>query len=75
MARGNVIPDECAGAEIQPGNTLAAPQSTAGPGRLKRFDFAVTRAPFSARPSSNGLDSASDEFHRLGHGEIPYCAA
>ena len=67
--------DGCAGAEIQRGNTLAAPQRTAGPGRLKRFDCAATRTLFSARPSSNGLDSASDEFRRLGHGEMPYCAA
>ena len=49
-------------AEIKPDNTLAAPRFTEGPGRLKRFDFAVANPPFS-----QGLD----ERPRPGQRRIP----
>ena len=58
-------------AEIKPDNTLAAPQFTEGPGRLKRFDFAVANPPFSDKAWTNGLDPVNDEYRRFEYGEPP----
>ena len=71
MARMNMILHGRVAAEIKRDNTLAAPQATDGPGRLKRFDFAVANPPFSAKAWSNGLDPANDEFRRFEYGEPP----
>ena len=43
-------------AEIERDNTLAAPRFTDGPGRLKRFDFAVANPPFSDKTWTKGLE-------------------
>ena len=48
-----------------------APQFTDGPGRLKRFDFAVANPPFSDKAWTNGLNPAHDEYRRFDHGEPP----
>ena len=48
MARMNMILHGRVAAEIKPDNTLAAPRFTEGPGRLKRFDFAVANPPAAA---------------------------
>ena len=71
MARMNMILHGRVAAEIKRDNTLAAPQFTEGPGRLKRFDFAVANPPFSDKAWTNGLDPANDEFRRFEYGEPP----
>lgn len=58
-------------AEIGRDNTLTAPQFTDGPGRLKRFDFAVANPPFSDKAWTNGLNPAHNEYRRFDHGEPP----
>ncbi len=71
MARMNMILHGRVAAEIKRDNTLAAPQFTEGPGRLKRFNFAVANPPFSDKAWTNGLDPANDEFRRFEYGEPP----
>ena len=71
MARMNMILHGRVAAEIKPDNTLAAPRFTEGPGRLKRFDFAVANPPFSDKAWTNGLDPANDEYRRFEYGEPP----
>ena len=71
MARMNMILHGRVAAEIERDNTLAAPHFTDGPGRLKRFDFAVANPPFSMKAWSNGLDSANDEYRRFECGVPP----
>ena len=71
MARMNMILHGRVAAEIKPDNTLAAPRFTEGPGRLKRFDFAVANPPFSDKAWTNGLDPANDEYRRFEFGEPP----
>ena len=71
MARMNMILHGRVAAEIKRDNTLAAPQFREGPGRLKRFDFAVANPPFSDKAWTNGLDPANDEFRRFEYGEPP----
>ena len=71
MARMNMILHGNVAAEIARDNTLAAPHFTDGPGRLKRFDFAIANPPFSTKAWSNGLDPAHDEFLRFEYGIPP----
>ena len=71
MARMNMILHGRVAAEIECDNTLATPQFTDGPGRLKRFDFAVANPPFSMKAWSNGLDPANDEYRRFEFGVPP----
>ena len=71
MARMNMILHRRVAAEIKPDNTLAAPRFKEGPGRLKRFDFAVANPPFSDKAWTNGLDPANDEYRRFEYGEPP----
>ena len=71
MACMNMILHGNVAAEIKRGNTLAAPRFTDGPGRLKRFDFAVANPPFSTKAWSNGLDPDHDEFRRFEYGIPP----
>ena len=71
MARMNMILHGDVAAEIKRDNTLAAPSFTDGPGRLKRFDFAVANPPFSTKAWSNGLDPDHDEFRRFEYGVPP----
>ena len=68
MACMNMILHGNVAAEIKRDNALAAPRFTDGPGRLKRFDFAVANPPFSTKAWSNGLDPAHDEFRRFEYG-------
>ena len=71
MACMNMILHGNVDAEIKRDNTLAAPRFTDGPGRLKRFDFAVANPPFSTKAWSNGLDPDHDEFRRFEYGTPP----
>ena len=71
MARMNLILHGRTAAEIERDNTLTNPLFTDGPGRLKRFDFAVANPPFSDKAWTNGLSPANDEYHRFEDGEPP----
>ena len=71
MARMNMILHGHTAAEIERGNTLAAPRFTDRRGQLQRFDFAVANPPFSTRAWSNGLDPAHDAFRRFEYGIPP----
>ncbi len=71
MARMNMILHGRVAAVIERDNTLATPHFTDGPGRLKRFDFAVANPPFSMKAWSNGLDPANDEYCRFEFGVPP----
>ena len=71
MARMNLILHGRAAAEIERDNTLTNPLFTDGPGRLKRFDFAVANPPFSDKAWTNGLNPANDEYARFEYGEPP----
>ena len=71
MACMNMILHGNVDAEIKRDNALAAPRFTDGPGRLKRFDFAVANPPFSTKAWSNGLDPDHDEFRRFEYGIPP----
>ncbi len=71
MARMNMILHGEVTAVIEHDNTLTAPRFTDGPGRLKRFDFAVANPPFSDKAWSNGLDPDGDEFRRFEYGVPP----
>ncbi len=71
MARMNMILHGRVAAEIERDNALAVPRFTEGPGRLKRFDFAVANPPFSDKAWTNGLDPANDEYRRFEYGEPP----
>ena len=71
MARMNLILHGRETAEIERDNTLTSPLFTDGPGRLKRFDFAVANPPFSDKAWTNGLNPANDEYRRFEYGEPP----
>jgi type I restriction enzyme M protein len=71
LARMNMILHGCATAEVELGNTLAAPRFTAGPTALKRFDFVVANPPFSTKAWSSGIDPAHDDYGRFALGVPP----
>ncbi len=71
MARMNMILHGHTAAEIERGNTLAAPRFTDRRGLLQRFDFAVANPPFSTKAWSNGLDPVHDAFRRFEYGIPP----
>ncbi len=71
MARMNLILHGREAAEIKSDNTLTSPQFTDGPGRLKRFEFAVANPPFSDKAWTNGLNPGHDEYSRFDYGEPP----
>ena len=71
MARMNMILHGHTAAEIERGNTLAAPRFIDRRGLLQRFDFAVANPPFSTKAWSNGLDPAHDAFRRFEYGIPP----
>ena len=71
MARMNMILHGQTAAEVERGNTLAAPLFTDGRGLLQRFDFAVANPPFSTKAWSNGLDPTHDAFRRFDYGVPP----
>ena len=71
MARMNMILHGHTAAEVERGNTLAAPRFTDRRGLLQRFDFAVANPPFSTKAWSNGLDPAHDAFRRFEYGIPP----
>ena len=70
LARMNMILHDNADADLQPGNTLAAPYFTEND-RLKTFDFAVANPPFSDKAWTNGLDQDNDVYDRFEYGVPP----
>jgi type I restriction enzyme M protein len=71
LARMNMILHDYATAEIQQGNTLAAPFFKDG-SALKTFDYVVANPPFSDKRWSTGFDPAEDAFQRFeGYGVPP----
>ncbi len=70
LARMNMILHDNADADLQPGNTLAAPYFTDND-RLKTFDFAVANPPFSDKAWTNGLDPDNDVYDRFEYGVPP----
>ena len=70
LASMNMILHDNADAEIQHGNTLAAPDFT-GNDRLKTFDFAVANPPFSDKAWTNGLSPDNDIYNRFEYGIPP----
>ncbi len=59
-------------ADINQGNTLAAPQFTdEKTGALKQFDYAVANPPFSYKSWTNGLHPESDVYHRFDGYAVP----
>lgn len=70
LARMNMILHQRPTAEIVQGNTLANPKFTHN-GKLKQFDYVVANPPFSDKRWSNGIDPASDEFHRFDGFGVP----
>ena len=70
LASMNMILHDNAGADIQLGNTLAAPAFTEDNG-LKTFDFAVADPPFSNIAWTNGLNPENDVYNRFEYGVPP----
>ena len=70
LARMNMILHGDADADIQLGNTLAAPAFTEN-NRLKTFDFAVADPPFSNIAWTNGLNPENDVYNRFKYGVPP----
>ena len=70
LASMNMILHDNADAEIQHGNTLAAPDFTEND-RLKTFDFAVANPPFSDKAWTNGLSPDNDIYNRFEYGIPP----
>lgn len=66
LAVMNMVLHGEAGAEIRPGNTLAAPALTDVDGRVRTFDYVVANPPFSDKAWLNGVDPANDARFRLG---------
>ena len=71
LARMNMILHGHPTAELERGNTLAAPGFTDDAGNLKRFDFAVANPPFSDKAWSNGVQLDDDPFQRFEPGVPP----
>ena len=71
LARMNMILHDQPTAELQRGNTLAAPSFKNPDGGLKTFDFAIANPPFSAKAWSTGLDPARDRYRRFAYGIPP----
>ena len=71
LAHMNMILHDNAGADIRPGNTLAAPYFKNRDENLKTFDFAVANPPFSDKAWRNGLNPEEDDYGRFEYGIPP----
>ncbi len=70
LARMNMILHDFPTANIQNGNTLAAPKFKDGE-KLRTYDFVVANPPFSDKTWSTGLTTSSDSYQRFEWGEPP----
>ncbi|HQU17204.1 MAG TPA: class I SAM-dependent DNA methyltransferase [Gammaproteobacteria bacterium] len=71
LARMNMILHGHPTADLQRGNTLAAPHFKNRDDTLRTFDFAVANPPFSSKAWSHGLDPTHDAFGRFEYGIPP----
>jgi len=70
LARMNMILHDFPTANIQSGNTLAAPKFKHGE-QLRTYDFVVANPPFSDKTWSTGLTPGKDQYQRFEWGEPP----
>lgn len=70
LARMNMILHDFPTANIQQGNTLAAPKFKDGE-KLRTYDYVVANPPFSNKSWSVGLTPATDPYQRFVWGEPP----
>ncbi|MGJ0510655.1 MAG: N-6 DNA methylase [Methylocystis sp.] len=70
LARMNMILHDFPTANIQTGNTLAAPKFKDGE-QLRTYDYVVANPPFSVKTWSVGLTPANDPYQRFAWGEPP----
>ena len=70
LARMNMILHDFPTANIQPGNTIAAPKFLDGD-RLRTYDYVVANPPFSDKTWSTGITPEKDIFQRFQWGETP----
>ncbi len=70
LARMNMILHDFPTANIQNGNTLAAPKFKDGE-QLRTYDYVVANPPFSSKTWSIGLTPANDPYQRFAWGEPP----
>ena len=71
LATMNMILHGAETATIIADNTLSRPFYKEQDGGLKKFDYVVANPPFSLKSWNNGVNIASDEFHRFGLGVPP----
>src|ERR1035441_5760903 len=70
LARMNMILHDFPTANIQPGNTLAAPKFKVGE-QLRTYDYVVANPPFSDKTWTSGLTPSTDPFQRFVWGVPP----
>ena len=70
LARMNMVLHGQETADIQKGNTLAAPHFMEG-SKLMRFDYVVANPPFSVKNWTNGFSPQNDVFNRFEYGLPP----
>jgi type I restriction enzyme M protein len=70
LARMNMILHDFPTANIQPGNTLAAPKFKVGE-QLRTYDYVVANPPFSDKTWTTGLTPSTDPFQRFAWGVPP----
>jgi type I restriction enzyme M protein len=70
LARMNMILHDFPTANIQPGNTLAAPKFKVGE-QLRTYDYVVANPPFSDKTWTTGLTPSKDPFQRFAWGVPP----
>ena len=70
LARMNMILHDFPTANIQPGDTLAAPKFKDGE-QLRTYDYVVANPPFSDKAWSTGLTPSHDPYQRFAWGEPP----
>ncbi len=70
LARMNMILHDFPTANIQQGNTLAAPKFKDGE-RLRTYDYVVANPPFSDKSWSTGLNPENDSYQRFKWGAPP----
>jgi type I restriction enzyme M protein len=70
LARMNMILHDFPTANVQQGDTLAAPKFKDGE-QLRTYDYVVANPPFSDKAWSTGLTPANDPYQRFGWGAPP----
>ncbi|MCU0755230.1 MAG: type I restriction-modification system subunit M [Xanthomonadales bacterium] len=71
LARMNLILHDFPTANIQAGNTLAAPKFKDAAGHLRTYDYVVANPPFSDKTWSTGLTPEADPYQRFAWGAPP----